>query len=319
MPAFNWKRVLPSGDLTVTAGQIPDDWLSHINTAVTANSGASDAYWEVANYASVSPKSVLLRRKDGSAGRIIIFGQNGSTPSSLATRNATTSLLYIGFSASSTANTPDASWISAAPLSATDYMLAVPMWQMTASTTWRLSYWEFPDGMYFGVTLGTTTGHGAAAGGWLVEDLMGNVLPSILGTGSQTLPTEPFPSGIATAGIVPPLVSNNTTTATANRMLVRVDGFDETIYRIFSAVSAATGKLADTVNKRAFFFPIHMSYGTNDVRRNVCGKLRQVAFGPNTTREATLEATGSPSVYAYGHAYHNASSVPAMWFTNFEV
>lgn len=319
MPAFTWKRVLPTGDLTVTAGQIPDDWLGHINTAVTANSGASDASWEVANYSAVSPKHVLLRRKDGSAGRVMIFGENGATSVSAAVRNTSTSALFIAFHPTSTANTPDANWTTSQPLTGTDYMLGVPTWQMTASTTWRLSYFDSPIGIYFCVTLGTTTGHGAAAGGWLVEDLMGNGLPTILGTGTQTLPTDPFPPSSATAGIIPPLQGNNTTAATQNRMLVRFDGFDETIWRVFSASSASFGKLRDSTNKRAFFFPIHMAYGTNDLRLTICGKLRQVAFGPTTTRESSVESTGSPSVYAYGHAYHNATPVPAMWFTNFEV
>jgi len=318
MAAFTWKRVLPSGDLTVTAGQIPDDWLSHINTAVTGSSGDADAYWEVANYSATSPKSVLLRPKDGSPGRIIIFGENGQAGASASVRNTSTSALFIAFSASSTANTPDANWTTSAPLSATDYMLAVPMWQITASTTFRLTYFDSPAGMYFCITLGTATGMAAAGAGWLVEDHMGNFLPFILGTGTQALPTDPF-SQNTSSNVLPGLVSTNTTTATVNRMLVRVDGFDETVWRIFAALSTSYNKMRDSTNKRAFFFPIYLAYGTNDIRKTVAGKLRQVAFGPTTIRESSFESTASPSVYAYGHAYHNAANVVGMWFTNFEV
>jgi hypothetical protein len=315
--AFKWKLVAAGADITVTAGTLPDDWLARINTKVTGASGDADASWEVVSYVAVSPKSLLLRPKDGSAGRIVIFGENGSTPASAAARNPTISLLYIGFSATSTSNTVDASWISAAPLSASDYMAAIPCWQMTGSTTWRLSYVDSPAGIYFLVTLGTTTGCGIAGAGWLVQDLVGNPTPSIIGSGSQTLPTDPL-SQATSGNLIPGYGSNNTTTAAVNRLLARVNNFDETLWRVFTP-AASFAKLRDSTNKRAHFFQIDLMFGSNDMHSTIFGKFRQVAFGPTAIRETTLESTGSPSLYAYPHTYHNASAVNAIWFTDFEV
>lgn len=318
MPAFTWKRVLPSGDLTVNVGLLPDDWLSHINTAVTANSGASDAYWEVANYASSSPKSVLLRPKDGSNGRIIFFGQNGSTPNSAAVRNATASLLYVAFAPSSSANTPDTSWISGQPLNGSDYIRGVPCWQMTASTTFRLTYMDSSAGMWFLITLGTTTGIGMCGAGMLVQDSVGGLYPAIHGTGSQTLPTTVF--GASTDTLLPTGGSTNVTAATNARLIARYNAWDESLFRVFHPTGlTAADKMRDSTSKIAYFFPIDLNFSTTDLRLGYFGKLRQVAFGPSSQREQSLESTASPSSYAYAHANSNASNVSAIWFTNFEV
>jgi hypothetical protein len=318
MAAFTWKRVLPTGDLTVNVGLLPDDWLAHINTVVTARSGDSDASWEVANYASVSPKSVLLRPKDGSNGRIIFFGQNAGTPNSAAVRTATSSLLYIAFHPSSSANTPDTSWLTGQPLTGTDYIPGIPCWQMTSSTQCRLTYMDAPAGMWFLFTLGTTTGIGMTGAGMLVQDKAGGTYPTIQGTGSQTLPTEPFGQGTTT--MLPTGGANNVTASTNPRLIVTYNAWGECLFRVHSQTSlTALDKLRDSTAKRAFFFPIDLNFSTQDLRRGHFGKLRQVAFGPSAQREQSLEATGSPSIYAYAHANSNASNVPAIWFTNFEV
>lgn len=319
MAAYPWKRVLPTGDLTVTAGQIPDDWLGHLNTAITANSGASDASWEVATYSTATPKYLLLRRKDGSAGRIAIFGQNATTPNTLSARVGTASLLYIGFSGGSNSNTADANWNTGQILSASDYMRAHATWQMAAGTTWRLTYFDSYFGMYFAVTVGTTTGMALAGAGMLLEGNDTQAYPTILGYGNQSLTSTPWAA--SNSSIISPIVATNVSVNTAPRLIARVNGIDESLWRIFKpcGTTESTGKLKDTTNNRAYFFPIQLVHGLTDMRLAAFGKMRQVAFGPNDLKESQLAQTGSPTSYAYGHGHDNATPNPCIWFTQFEV
>src|ERR1700740_3409384 len=105
--AFTWN-IPTEADYTIGTN-IADDHLAAINSHFVANSGGGSAVWEVANYQSTPPKYVLLRRKSGAAGRIIICGQQGQTPNQAALRpTATASLLFMGYSKTSTSNTADA-------------------------------------------------------------------------------------------------------------------------------------------------------------------------------------------------------------------
>jgi hypothetical protein len=317
MAAFQWN--VPAAS-TVAVTTFPDDFIAGINTVVAAGSVLPGAVWEVANYSSTSPKSVLLRKINGAPGRIIFFGQNGSTPNAAAcSGTATASVPYIGYSATSTVNTPDASFLSAAPLAASDYIPAVRCFAGAAGTDWRFSYAEFEDGFYFLVGSVSFNGMGVAGAGELIEDIDGENISAILGSGASGS-TQWAYTVSNSGGIIPATIAASYTGGTAAALIVRYDGENRSAYRAtIMAASATMPKLHDTTNSRAHFLPIPLVFNTSDVTYSVLGKMRQVAFGPNCIRETVL--VDADGVAAYGHHLDVDASLnqPGFWFVDLEV
>lgn len=86
-----------------------------------ANEGASFR-WQVASYQSTAPFYLVLKRKDGSAGRLMFFGGNsGSTPASAALITSLTGNVdccYVTWDPTATTDTPPNNYTSANPWSA---------------------------------------------------------------------------------------------------------------------------------------------------------------------------------------------------------
>lgn len=315
MAAFAWNVVAATDQ--VISSNIADDSLLAINTIVAANSSGPNAIWEVANYASTSPKSVLLKKKDGSPGRIIFFGQQGSTPNGAAVSGtATASVLYIGYSATSTVNTPDASFLSAAPLAATDYIPGTRC-HCVAAGTWRFSYAEFEDGFYLLVGSFTFNGFGISGAGELIEDIEGNNVSATSCSGSSG--STAWATTVSNSGsLIPATIGASYSTGTEAGLIARVNGANRSAYRAMVLASTSTlAKMHDTANNIPYFLPIHLVFNSSDVTYAALGKMRQVAFGPACRRETVF--TDPDGISAHGHHSDIAPSQSGIWFVDLEV
>ena len=91
---------------------------------LTAGSALPGAIWEVANILRTSPKIRIAPAHERRPGRIIFFGQNGSTPT--RRRSAERQRHPVSFISDTPRHRPsihrDAICLSAAPLAATDYI-----------------------------------------------------------------------------------------------------------------------------------------------------------------------------------------------------
>jgi hypothetical protein len=314
MTAFTWHRSTPA-DVSIGSNNA-DDWLAAINTAVNAADGDAGAFWEVVSYVSSSPKSLLLRRISGDPGRIVIFGEEGSSPHASATRQAPAAgSLCIGYSATSTANTVDGSWISGAPLSASDYIKAVKCWVDTA-TTWRFNYIEGPDQLWLCPSY--SGGMVLAGAGSLIENLSGTGIPTVTGS-SEYLATGWSITATGYYGLISADVTANQSqdVSYANTQVKIGTGTTHDIFRLFViGVGSAHTKLADLANTKAWFLPIVMIYNTTLGDLNIAGKFTQVAYGPFAVRETTLIKTSTGLAHAHAHGYVTPSAGYAIWFVN---
>lgn len=314
MPAFSWNT--PAASNQVIGANVSDDCLAAINAVVVANSGGVNAKWEVATYQSVSPRYVILRRKSGAAGRIVIFGQQGSTANAAATYSTpSANSLYVGYSKTSTSNTIDTSWLTGAPFSATDYMPGLRA-MLLAAATWRVNYTEFTDGIYFAFSE-VSNGIYIFGAGELAQDTAGAAISAVQGCGQTGLAN--WATTTAGAGsFVPANVGSDTHNNTDSGLLVRTGGANRLAYRGFVLGTGVAAKLVDTAGGIANFFPIPLVNSNINGTLTVLGKMRQVGFGPLADRE-TLRTNGT--INAYGHQSTNSGSPtqPGIWFPDIEI
>lgn len=302
MPLVTWYSGPPAYRVTPSTNE-ENDILDALNSLIVANSASSSAYWEVVQYVSTSPRSLLLRRKNNAAGRIVIFGQNGSTPNAAAVRGTPTgSLHYIGYSPSSTTNAVN-SYLTGAPLPDSDYMPGLNCWAITVSTEYLLSYAEHADGI---VLMATTANSSVSfcGAGELIESASGTTYSSLLGIG--------FPGAPA---------ADSSYASGQSAIVARVSSSNKLIFRIFTA-AMPTGQMHDLASHRAQYFPIWLCYNTTD-SAGVLGKLRQICYGPPTNRWTGRIGGGSPpnqvDAYALGHQHFDLTTGTPVWFTNFGV
>jgi hypothetical protein len=319
--AITWYSGPPQEYTTPASAQI-DGLLDALNTLIVANSASASATWEVIQYNSSTPRSILLRRKNGSAGRIVIFGNNGSTPNAAAVRGtATASTHYIGYSATSTTNTVS-NYTTGAPLPDSDYIPGVACWGIAVSTFYTLAYAEFADGIYFNVA--TSTGHSVAGAGSIVEDINGTAYPAIQGTGTNGAAGW-GPGQSNTGGIFPPSPGTDASySSSTSAIVVRFSSANSMLYRLFSISGTSSNlytRLLDASTHRHHFFPVWLCWNTT-AAASVFGKLRGIAFGPQATRWAERFTVGSPpnptSAYALGYGNINGNTNP-VWFVNFDI
>lgn len=322
MAAFSWN--IPAAANYTIGTNTPDDWLAAINAHFVANSGGGSAVWEVATYQSTSPRYIILRRKSLAAGRIIIFGQQGSTPNAAAVRaTAAASRLYIGYSKTSTATTEDASYLSAAPLSASDYMEGVTIVPNTASITGRFTYAEALCGVHL-LFSNTANGISIGSAGEIVADASGADVSAILGNGNNWA-TNWSTSTAASGALIPHGAAGGTNVdsgygATNPGMLCRIGSANHLAFRLFMILNTVSATdLLDTGSLRAWFFPIAIIGNATYLADGIIGKLKQMAFGPPCLRETTwlLASTGLRNAWGFG--YDTSVQINGLWFTEFEV
>lgn len=314
MAAFEWFAAA-AANVTITTNPA-DEWLAAINTMFGANSSDAAASWEVVNYASTSPKSVLLRRKAGGNGRIIIFGQQGSTPhASAVAGTGVASNLYIGYAPASSSNTPDASWLAGAPLSGT-YLAGHSFVGTTTSYTGRLRYYDFADGVYLH-TLNAAPNSTYAGAGLLSETVDGTAMETLHASGNTNLSTvwssTNFIANTPTTNVAPAQGSPylKVTHPTAGSL---------TCARIVAITAGAQQRLENTAASKINFHPVWFVGPTDVGDPTLVGKLRQICAGPYCLRETTKNTADSPvGVLAYGLGREAGTPGEAVWLTNVEV
>jgi hypothetical protein len=322
MPALTWRSTIPTA-YAIGANQA-DDFLVAINSMVTGNSGSADAYWEVANYSSASPKSVLLKRKDGSPGRIIFFGQQGGAPNAAAIYpSAGSSRLIVAYSKTSTSNTPDASFLTAAPLSATDYMRGIGAMLTDTNRTYRMYYIESSAGfilvaLHFVQVFNSTTTQQCcyAMAGDLFAHKGGTNCPMLMSQGNGTAASWTAPETNA-------FISATITTTYSGGLicLVQFGGNIERAFRFdLPALAANMNDLRDDTESRMAFLPIRMTFQLwNPINSGLAGKLRQIAYGPQALQEAFIKDSSTDMVVAAGITPGVTALNDTMWITNVEV
>lgn len=314
MTAFAWR--IPDATDQAISANAANDHLAAINAVVVANE--TGGHWEVASYSSSSPRSVVLRPQNGAPGRLIFFGEQGSTPHANAVSGSpTASVLYNGYSPSSTSNSPDASWIAGAPLSASDYMPGFRCMSLTSANTLRVNYAESEDCFYmlFG---GPTPGMAVGGGGKLAMAQDGTLVDAVMGSGSSG--STGWATAVTASGSIFPAQVASSYTSTDAGLMIKNNSQNRFAYRAIALATGVSAKLLNTSDLRAHFHCVPLVFTSTYAELTVAGKIRQVAFGPNCLRETRYSAGG---INAYGHQSIIDPSLIAtatgLWFVDLEV
>jgi hypothetical protein len=315
MAAFTW-RITPITSMTVAA-PVANSILEAIRSKIDAHSSEPGAIWEVVAFSTSSPRYVLRRRKSGAPGRIILFGEAGAAPSASACRNSATSYVFMAFHPTSTANVPDASWLSAAPLSGANYIRGTVVTGQAAYTG-QINYAEFADGIVIFLS-DPSAGISVAAAGEIIEKLDGTYLNAVLTTGDSFMGNWLNPSS-QTQALIDTFYSTDAT------------NYVFTYPALFAAVTSPGGNqlfrlnridnpsaLYATATAEHFLVPILITGNSSQTPAGVVGKMRQIAFGFWSLLEMTWLDSTTGTLKAYGRGYNTGANMHGFWLTNIEV
>lgn len=304
-------------------GNLIDD----IETLVNSKSGDATFFWEVASKSSAgTPYYLVLKRKDASAGRILLLCYTSApadSNSALFDTAASTNVLYGAWFPAGNVDTPSNLTASSGTIMGSDTG-AVKVWAaMAVASIYAASvqafYFDSAEGMMFGFqNPGATTAYFAGVG-----DLLVDAADTAYGC-TFSLATTSAASFGAQAAVMPFIVSTiNAGSATA---CVRTNyGSSNRVY--FQAWIAAgtwgssavssTDILTDTSTSRAWFVPLQLLGVTKG--EGFVLKLRQIAIGPGTTGPLTPYNTTGPVVAARQFNLATTGGNGYPWITNFKV
>lgn len=314
--------------LGTKTGTTPILWLTDLKTLIDSKAGDSDFKWEVAgsNLAG-TPYYLLLRRKDLSAGRILIVYYSGAPAgvnSAIFDTTPATTAVHIAWFPNGTANTAS-NLTAASGTIAGDDTNCVKASGLAHGTVYATGlqpyYFENNEGIVF-----MTGSPSSSTGYWMgAGDLVVDGADTAYGcTFSSVQALALFGSNSGTGSF--DWLNTASLSGAANSCLKSNYGAtNRCFYSAFKPSGAwatqtigSTDILTDTANSKAWWVPFYL------VATAVKGggfpiKLRQIALGPtNSGSFGTYQTTG-PVVQARYAISGSGGGNGAPWFTNFKI
>lgn len=302
--------------------------INDIVSLVNSYSGNSNYSWQVASSSTAaSPNYVVLKRKDGSAGRILLAvwtsapaGNNAAILDGAPTANS----LYGAWFPSGNVDTPSNLTASSGTILGNDTG-CTKVWAAMAtssiySTSYQVFYFDSAEAVFFGFQNPAAVSYYGAGAGDLVVDASDNAYGAVVGFGNGLL--NSFGGNLTTImGWVATKPAANSASA-----CVRTNyGSSDRVYFMAYAPSAgwassavsSTDVLTDTSNAKAWFVPVQLLGQTKG--EGFALKFRQFGFGPGTTAAFTPYNTTGPVVAARQFNASTTGATGAPWFTNFKL
>lgn len=301
--------------------------ISDLVTLISSKSGDANFSWEVASSnTATSPNYVVLKRKGGSAGRVLLAvwtsapaGNNAAILDAAPTTNS----LYGAWFPAGNVDTPSNLTASSGTILGDDTGV-VKVWPaMVASTVYGATvqafYFDSAEAVVFGFQAPTGPQcYFAAVGDILVDaadSAYGATFSLVVGSASNFASvTSPVPYSSTK-----PAASSATACARTN-----YGSSDRTYFFAYapsgtwaSVAVSSTDILTDTSNAKAYFVPIQMLGQTKG--EGFVLKLRQMALGPGTTSAFTPYNTTGPVVAARQFNAATAGGNGFPWLTNFKL
>jgi len=316
-----------SSGLGTKSGTTVAALITDIVALVNSKSADSSFSWEVASSnTATSPNYIVLKRKDASAGRILLAvwtsapaGNNAAILDAAPTTNS----LYGAWFPNGNVDTPSNLTASSGTILGSDTNCTKVWAAMTVATIYGASiqpfYFDSAEAVFFGFqNPGSSTGYYSGAGELLV-DASDNAYGAVVGFGTASMSNfSAITSSITwsttkpNAGTVTPCIRTN------------YGATDRVYFWAFSpagtwaaAAVSSTDILSDTYNAKVWFVPIQLLGQTKG--EGFVLKLRQIAYGPGTTGPFTPYNTSGPSVQARQFCGVTVGANGYPWFTNFKL
>lgn len=319
-----------SSGLGVKTGTARDNWFDDLHTLVASFASDSNYRWQVASFSLAgNPRYLVLKRKNGSAGRILLLGYTAAPAAAnttlfdVAAGSVLTTTSYVAWFPAGNVDTPSNLAAASGTILGDDTgAVKVGTFVVYGSSYAALiqhHYFESEEGIWFFTqNPATTTAHAAAAGDLVVDAAdvaygctisFGSASMSAWGTTSGNMP---YTSGAITAGTSAAAVRTNH--GSANR----------TYYHAFipsgnwaSVAVSSTDILTDAPNNKAWFVPVELLSATKG--EGFVLKHRQAAWGPGTVGPLSFYNTTGPVVAARNCNAATAGGTGFPWLTNFKL
>ena len=315
-----------SGAATKTGTTI-NTLLDDLDTLVTSKAGDASFYWQKASKSSAAtPFYMVLKPKDGSAGRILLLCYTSApadSNSAIFDAAATTNVLYGAYFPAGNVDTPSNLTAASGTIMGDDTG-AVKVWSSMAigtiyAASVQLFYFDSAEAMVFGFQNPAAAGEGFAGAGKLLVDSSDNAYSAVFSLGSGQ--TSSF-GGVTAVWAFSTTFIN---AGAANACLRTNYGSSNRVYfqawitssAWASSAVSSTDILTDTSNSKAWFVPMQM-LGTTKGEGFVL-KLRQIALGPGTTGPLTPYNTTGPVVQSRQANIATVGGNGYPWLTNFKL
>lgn len=317
---WNYSGPATKGGTTVA------DAFADLVAEINSNSADANYNWQVASSNTGStPYTVVLKRKDASAGRILLCSFTSSESNyNAAIFNGAVSLnrFYVAFfpagNTDAVSNLNAASGTMMGDDTGASYVSHNGDASSYYTTNYQFFYFDCEEAMLFcwqNPAISTIYGCGA---GYLLVDDADNVYPCSFGAGNTSLSNWG-----TTTGVLPWSSSDYAPNALNGRIRANYGGNNKLYYHAFSAsgnwcsVASASSLMIDTGTSDVWFLPVQLLGTTRG--EGLVLKWRQLAFGPPTQGAfATIQSTG-PVTEAIQVCAATAGDVSAPWVTNFKI
>lgn len=302
--------------------------INDIVSLVNSYSGDANFSWQVASSSTAaSPNYVVLKRKDGSAGRILLViwtsapaGNNAAILDQAPSSNS----LYGAWFPSGNVDTPSNLTASSGTILGNDSGCTKVWAPMVVGAVYAASfqpfYFDSAEAVFFGFQNPAAAALYGSGAGDLLVDASDNAYGCVVGYGSaQNLSN--FSTTTATM-IWSALKPNAGATGACVRTNYGASG--RVYFQAYAPSSSwaaanvsSTDILTDTSNSKAWFVPVQLLGQTKG--EGFVLKLRQFGYGPGTSGAFTPYNTTGPVVAARQFNAATAGGNGYPWFTNFKL
>lgn len=319
-----------SSGLGTKTGTARDNFFDDLNTLIASFGSDSNYRWQVASFSLAgNPRYLVLKRKDGSAGRILIIGYTSApagantTLFDVAAGSVLTTTQYIAWFPSGNTDTPSNLTAASGTILGNDTgAVKVSTFTVLSSSygaSFQHFYFESQEGIWFFTqNPASSTIYGAGAGDLVVDGAdvayactVGFANQSLANWGATTS-IMPYTSSAPSAGALAACVRTNH--GASNRPYYHA--FAPSGTWAFVAPSS-TDILTDTPNNKAWFVPVELLSAAKG--EGFVLKYRQLSWGPGTIGPLSTYLTTGPVVAALSCNAATTGGAGYPWLTNFKL
>jgi len=299
--------------------------------AAVVDSKLADANfaWRTASSSTVGPMYIVLKRKDGSAGRILValwVSLPAGNNAAILDTAPFTSSIYLAYFPAGNVDTPSNLTAASGTIMGDDTG-AVKCGPALATSTiyaasFQVNYFDSQEAVIFNFQNPANSNSYGQGAGYLVVDGADNAYPAVYGgTANQGWAYFATSAGAYMAPWTGSAILAGTSTGSArtnygSNNRVYFNAWQPSAPWAAQAISS-TDILTDTANNKAWFVPVQLLGQVKG--EGFALKLRQIAFGPATTGPFVAYQTSGPVVQARQLNGCNTGGPGMPWLTNFKL
>lgn len=306
------------------------DYINNLNTLFAANLSDSNFSWQVASVSTAgNPNYIVLKRKDGSAGRILIVAYTGTPAGAntaifdVAAASVATTGAYIAWFPSGNVDSPSNLTAASGTILGNDANAVKVSAGGATATVYAASlqhfYMDSAEGIWFFTQNPASPNVFGIAAGDLVVDSADNAYGCTIGFGGSSLNSWGAASSQASFSASVIQAGNTATNGVRTNY-----GSSNRVYFHANAPTgwanvavSSTDILTDTATNRAWFVPQQLIGQTKG--EGFVLKHRQIAFGPGTVGPFQIYQTTGPTVQARQCNGATVGGNGYPWLTNFKL